>query len=628
MKRMMIAVLAAGASMMAMAERRVYVQMETKDIDDFGKAVEIAKKFGATHVSANQIDPSMWQWDAAMDRKDPYPNWTMHRPAFFKFYVPEKLRKYIPSDYTDKNLDIVRKRGEILRKNGLKAVYSAAIDPAYLPEQVFLDHPEWRGPRTDHPRRARLQYYAPCTDHPEIREMYKESIRELCKACPFEYFDVMANDSAAGFCHFPLYPGENGPVACREISKQDRLINWLTLIQEGAAEAGCKAQVNFNRYVPGDVFIFAKPLLKDGQSLCNQRPDGSPATMIIGFPNRFGETSFPIAYLPRMVTYAKQLQAAELSDANLHISIKGTEDWDAIALIEKALKKPIGQGQVARYQALKEIAADFVGSDDAEKLVSVWDDIEELLVRLDGFREGPRGANYGLLAFVHQRWLTRPMVCFPERLQGEERDYWRDYLFQATTETNALDYINLQGWNTLDGNAAIVWVNYVITQTDYVFNRCLPVVASLTAKGSNPNAAKYLKGLDYRMKFFRSLTHTFRHFVQFRNTLKLTRDEPMFKYYVTAETPYIKDEKKRSVESMIRDEIGETLVQAKLIEDAYAEGIEIIQNTDKDECTNVMNLPPVERLVKEMRMKAAIMEKHRGEPSEIYRRDHSPDTNY
>ena len=628
--KMMTTTAAAALALTTFAgtHERVYVQMETKDIADYAKSVEIAKRFGATHVYANQIDPSMWQWDAAMNRKDPYPNWTMHRPAFFKFFVPEKLRKYIPTDYTEHNLEVVKARGKILRENGLKAVYSAAIDPSYLPEQAYIDHPDWRGPRCDHPRRARLQYYAPCIDNPEVREMYVESIAELCKVCPFEYFDVMANDSGSGFCHYPVYPGENGPEHCRHISKQDRLISWLSAIQEGASQAGCKAQVNFNRYLPGDVEIFARPLLKPGQSLLNKNTDGSPATVIVGFPNRFGETSFPLAYLPRMVTYAKQLQAAELSNANLHISLKGTEEYDAIAFVEKALKKPIGQGQVARYQALKEIAAEFVGADDAETLVSVWDDIEELLTRLDGFREGPRGANYGLLAFVHQRWLTRPLVCFPERLQGEERDYWRNYLFQATTEADALDYINLQGWNTLDGNGAITWVRYVTIQTDDVFDRVFANLAKLSAKGSNPNAARYMKGLNYRMRMFRYLTHTFRHFIDFRNTIKLTRDEPMFKYYVTAETPYIKDLKKRDVEQMIRKEIGTTLEEAQILEDAWKEGIEVLQTTDKDEFTNVMNLPPVPRLVKEMRLKASIMEKYRGQPSEIYRRDYTTDVNY
>ena len=612
----------------ANAERRVYVQMETTDLADFEKAAQIANRFGATHLAANQVEPSMWQWDRAMDRMDPYPNWTMHRPAFFKFYVPEKLRGYLPVEYSEKNIETLRGRAKILKAHGLKAVYSAAIDPSYLPEKVFVDHPEWRGPRCDHPRRARMQYYAPCIDNPEVREMYRESIRELCKACPFEYFDIMANDSGAGFCHFDLYTGRNGPMWCWNTPREKRLVDWLSLVQDAAAEAGCKAEVNFSRYLKNDVFVSAKPLLRDGQSLLNLRSDGRKAVSIVGFPNRFGETSFPIAYLPRMVTYAKQLQNAAESDANILIGVKGTEEYDAISLVEKAMKKPIAPGQVARYQALAEVAAEFVGKVDAAKLVQVWDEIEEALVRLDGFREGPSGASYGLLALVHQRWLTRPLVCFPDRLEGEERNYWRDYIFQATTEEEALDYTNLQGWHTLDGNAAIAWTGNVYAQFDNVVSRAIAVAEQLVPEKANPVAARYLKGLVFRLKLFRSVERTFWNFVTFRNRLELSKDESMFKYYATAESPFVKDEKKRDIERIIRDEIGNTLVQARVIEDAAKEGLKIIQTAEANEFTNVMNLPPEARLVREMRLKAAIMEKYRDQPSEIYRKDRAKDVNY
>ena len=612
----------------ANGERRVYVQIETTDLADFEKAAQIANRFGATHLAANQVEPSMWQWDDAMDRKDPYPNWTMHRPAFFKFYVPEKLRGYLPVGYSEKNIETLRGRAKILKDHGLKAVYSAAIDPSYLPERVYIDHPEWRGPRCDHPRRARMQYYAPCIDNPDVREMYRESIRELCKACPFEYFDIMANDSGAGFCHFDLYTGRNGPMWCWNTPREKRLVDWLSLVQDSAAEAGCKAEVNFSRYLKNDVFVSAKPLLRDGQSLLNLRSDGRKAVSIVGFPNRFGETSFPVAYLPRMVTYAKQLQSAAQSDANILIGVKGTEEYDAISLVEKAMKKPIAPGQVACYQALAEVAAEFVGKADAEKLVQIWDDIEEALVRLDGFREGPSGASYGLLALVHQRWLTRPLVCFPDRLEGEERNYWRDYIFQATTEEEALDYTNLQGWHTLDGNAAIAWTGNVYAQFDSVVSRAIAVAEQLVPEKSNPVAARYLKGLVFRLKLFRSVERTFWNFVTFRNKLELSKDEPMFKYYATAESPFVKDEKKRDIERIIRDEIGNTLVQARVIEDAAKEGVKIIQTAEADEFTNVMNLPPEARLVREMRLKAAIMEKYRDQPSEIYRKDHAKDVNY
>ena len=67
--KMMTTTAAAALALTTFAgtHERVYVQMETKDIADYAKSVEIAKRFGATHVYANQIDPSMWQWDAAMN---------------------------------------------------------------------------------------------------------------------------------------------------------------------------------------------------------------------------------------------------------------------------------------------------------------------------------------------------------------------------------------------------------------------------------------------------------------------------------------------------------------------------------------------------------------------------------
>ena len=65
-----------------------------KDIGEFRKLAEFAKSIGATHVDACQIEHSLWQWNA--DRRDPYPNWSMHRPSIFKFIVPPELAAYLP----------------------------------------------------------------------------------------------------------------------------------------------------------------------------------------------------------------------------------------------------------------------------------------------------------------------------------------------------------------------------------------------------------------------------------------------------------------------------------------------------------------------------------------------------
>ncbi len=170
------------------------------------------------------------------------------------------------------------------------------------------------------------------------------------------------------------------------------------------------------------------------------------------------------------------------------------------------------------------------------------------------------------------------------------------------------------------------WAWEAGAQTDAGFGRCLPIAEALV--GRDERAACYLKGLVCRLRLFRLLTHTFRDFIVFRNKLKLTRDEPMFKYYATTESPFVKDEKKRELEVFLRREIGTALQTASLIEAASNEGIEIIQTADLDAFTNVMNLPPAPRLVREIRRKAAIMERCRGELGEIYRRDHIPNVNY
>lgn len=77
--------------------RRIKVSANTANLEEYRKLAEFAKDLGATHLGADQIEPSMWQWNA--DRKDPYPNWSPQRPTLFKYIVPKELEKYLPADY-------------------------------------------------------------------------------------------------------------------------------------------------------------------------------------------------------------------------------------------------------------------------------------------------------------------------------------------------------------------------------------------------------------------------------------------------------------------------------------------------------------------------------------------------
>jgi len=104
-------------------------------------------------------------------------------------------------------LQIVKERCAILKELGMKAAFFGK-EPAWLPEAVYQAHPEWRGPRCEHPRRARNTYYAPCIDQPEVLAMYRKAVAELCRQAPIETFSLLTNDSGGGICwSVSLYPG-------------------------------------------------------------------------------------------------------------------------------------------------------------------------------------------------------------------------------------------------------------------------------------------------------------------------------------------------------------------------------------------------------------------------------------
>ena len=292
----------------------------TANIEEFRTIATFAKSIGATHVDASQVEYSLWQWDA--NRKDPYPNWSMHRPSVFKFIVPPELSKYIPADYAARNLHALEERAKVLRELGLKADFTG-MEPAYFPEQAYLDHPKWRGARCDQTRRSRSEYYAPCVENPEVRRMYVEAVAKLCAVCPFDRFKFRCNDSGSALCWSEsLYPGKNGPAACRSVPYGKRVADALSIFQEGAAKAGLPgAKVNFRASLGPENAIF--PWMKPGQSVNNKTAQGTAAAYVVGFPNRFADCSAPILGMTRLPYLVSQLQTAQQNpDSDIEVGLE------------------------------------------------------------------------------------------------------------------------------------------------------------------------------------------------------------------------------------------------------------------------------------------------------------------
>ena len=72
--------------------KRIIISCKTENMDEFRKLCEFSKEIGATHVVVSQVEKSIWQWNR--NRNDPYPNWSMYNPTFFKYVVPENSENF------------------------------------------------------------------------------------------------------------------------------------------------------------------------------------------------------------------------------------------------------------------------------------------------------------------------------------------------------------------------------------------------------------------------------------------------------------------------------------------------------------------------------------------------------
>ena len=196
-----------------------------------------ARQSGATHVviTAEDLPWAMWQMDTP---GDPYPAWAVSNVGLLKVSIPEALQPFLPKDYSDTVMGLLRSRCEVLRKLGLKAAFTT-FEPQILPERVYDAHPLWRGPQVDHPLRSRVPRFAPSIDNPEVLALYRESIRKLLTVCPeIEILSLHTNDSGSGMSWSGgLYQGPNGSSLTRDRKMHQRYRDFFEALQSGASDA-------------------------------------------------------------------------------------------------------------------------------------------------------------------------------------------------------------------------------------------------------------------------------------------------------------------------------------------------------------------------------------------------------
>lgn len=480
--------------------------ISTDNLEDFRMMAEKAKALGATHVMVGQMPRSRWMWE--QDLNDPYPNWSMGHAQLFKLVCPPQLKKYLPQKHIQECFELLKARCDILKEIGLKSALFSN-EPFWLPEEVYREHPAWRGARCDHPRRSRKPYYSPCIDNPEVLSMYRYAMGELCRQTGIDFIHFMSNDSGGGLCWSSgTYVGPNGPASCKERSMADRIIGFLNALSDGAKDAGVDATIHFN----SDIDFKAKeisvstacPRLRENQIVNKKNQKGE---IVVTSILDMGAPGQPVRKIPRMVKFVRFAQRMLNSQTPVTIVDIPRSDFDEACVILEYAKYQGLCDMSDCFEVLKKGAEQIVGKVQAGTLVDAWYHIDEAYEHLSH-----TGLDLIMYGCQHQRWINRPFVLFPMELSEEDRSYYRKYQFQALTEEEANDLLNLQGIEGVRGFTAVFMLTETMKKAIASISEAVDEVGALMEGAEDRDQKEKFRLMKKRLEvercFFRNVIHT------------------------------------------------------------------------------------------------------------------------
>ena len=400
--------------------------------EEFRQTAEIAAETGFTHIDlgCSMIERSRHQLTNNgfyCKNYDFYTEYTAAFPGYFKFFVPEALKKYLPEDTAKRNLEAMHVRAEILESFGLKGAFFGA-EPQFLPEQAYEDHPEWRGARSDFSGRSIIAYFSPCIDRQEIRDLYAEAAEAISDAAPcLDYVHMLTGDSGAGICWGELYTGTNGPDYCINIPMAQRISTFCEVLaapmrKRGNADPmailhrstpwGRSAPVRKATGAPGGTVYTARAALDKPVSY--EDPVGmlEEIAKADGFDNIIINVEAPLVHMSKNSIYPKVIKSAFESVP------RGTVDI------------------AARVQAaVKEVKPEYDSEKFADAMILVSQAARQYrLLNCNLF--------YGSMS---ERWLTRPFLVYVPDMDDESTAYYRNHIFNVNGEMAFKDILDFHG---------------------------------------------------------------------------------------------------------------------------------------------------------------------------------------
>ena len=537
------------------------------------------------------------------DPGDSYLQYSVKNPSFFKFIVPEKLRPYLDTAFAEENLALMSWKVDVLKEAGLHAAMYAN-EPIYQREPVYQAFPHWRGARVDHPRRSRNPVWAPCLLQPEVQEVYRETIAELCRRFPiFDTFTFLTNDCGSGFCwSTTLYNRPNGPAHCRSVGPAPHVAAFHRAVIEGARDGGCEVETFMGHIYPDPEPELCRRLLPEGAHILPESGEGATG----GLGSTIGRT-YPVRGIEDVLGFVGQLEAMHARQPKTTFFRVGVAYQKShtdlaslgflLSVMRRFLKQPTNTLQ-ERLALLGQVADDSYGPDAGPAVVEAW---YELNRAFQVQAVWPRATSMPLYSGLSARWLTRPLVAFPEELTSDEVDYWLPHVFYGFGDEGRRNVLDFHGGRAAD--------NITPGRDLQLRHGWFASLDSALARAQSAFRAAAEKGVEQAtltaraIAILRCIYRSIRHVMDFG--LLMERAQPREGMWELGERPE-GDPERAQVYGIVRDELDNTLELIDLVEGEGTDQVLITASKPEDEDTFILGPD----LADQLRKKRQIMLAH------------------
>ncbi|KPL01618.1 MAG: hypothetical protein AMK75_04245, partial [Planctomycetes bacterium SM23_65] len=435
-----------------MSKTRLVVSSGVNDLKAFRRLAELcarAKDRFDVRIDIGQL--ARKKTFELTDPGDSYLEYSVKQSCLADFFAPAKLMPFVNAAFIAENASLMDAKSRALHGLGLGAAF-LGHEPIYYRQPVYEAYPHWRGPRVDHPRRSRNPIWSMCMVQDEVRELYREMPRELVKRCgALDTFGFLSNDCATGLCwHVGLYPGPNGPEACKELGEGPHAAAFERALIEGAADSGAEAQVYLWHMGDEANRRMVRGYLPEGGGVMPADGPGGGANVGSALAG-----TFPVRYIENPFAFLEGLERV-LTDERRAVFMRmgvgarsSKVDFDGVELtfdvLEAFCDKPTAS-LAERVQLLTELATRREDEKAAPALVEAWHKVHEALRFLQAYTTGRKMLLYGV---VSTRWLTRPLVPFPEEL-GEDEKYFLRHIFNVGGDEVRRNILDVHGGRWAD----------------------------------------------------------------------------------------------------------------------------------------------------------------------------------